>query len=75
MPEADRYANVVTGTAQLIHCIFAGVYGRANWELRLVVNTLKLGYNDENPFYEKIELNRHEATTLVLSVRVNRNWI
>ena len=31
----------------------------------MVVNTLKLGYNDENPFYEKIELNRHEATTLV----------
>ena len=53
---------VGTGTAQLINCIFAGVVWRANLELRLVIDILKLVSNDMG---EKLGLNRPGAANLM----------
>ena len=43
-----------TDTASFFHCIFAVACRGANSELRWFVNTLKLGYNDENAWDEKV---------------------
>ena len=53
------YSSEGTDTVQLIHCFFAVVCVGVNWKLRLVVNTLKLGYNDEKSWNEMIGLNQH----------------